>query len=72
MTGFALVSTTRGDELISPVSTVVAVSPHKENLERLRDERSVERQTWLASNHLPQWAEAGIISNEEIKEVPLA
>ncbi len=69
MKRFVLISTTRGDELISSRRDVVADSADRKTLENLRRSRANERKAYLAAHPLPWWAMAGVIDSEEIQQV---
>lgn len=62
-----LIAVTPGDDLMPSTRTPVAASHDRAALERLRDERAVERTAYLAANPIPWWAQYGIVSEDVIE-----
>jgi hypothetical protein len=69
---FALFAHTPGDDLLPSSKTIVATSKSLEPLEVEKNRRAEERKQWFEKygSQVPEWAYAGLISEETIECVP--
>jgi len=67
---YVLIARTHGDELIPARDSIVAESIDRTRLEKLKEQREIERAAFLEKQPIPWWMEAGIIASERIEEVP--
>lgn len=68
---FILYSYTNGDDLIPSTKDAVCVSHDLELLKKLKEQRKVQRESWLEQygNSLPEYAYGSIIQEEIIEEI---